>query len=292
MTKSGLTGKGATIAIVDWYASSTMRGDADTYAKAHGDAPFAAGQYNEMYDRSQWTLQPDPNNPNAVSCGDPSGEEALDVEMAHGLAPDANILYVGANSCTDADLMAAEAKIVDGHLADVVSNSWGEIMHTSDGQDLDPALIPAYDRIFQKGALEGIGFDFSTGDCGDDDPANAAGGANCAPDSARRQTEWPASSQWVTAVGGTTLGTDAQGGYAWEAAMGDRVAIARQGDAAWQAVPGQRVPFAFYFGGGGGRRRTSSSPGTRPGWCRRGWRRRRRAGTGRRGRCGPCRMSR
>jgi putative cell wall-binding protein len=135
----------------------------------------------------------------------------------------------------------------------VVSNSWGEIMHTTDGQDLDPAEIPAYDRIFQKGALEGIGFNFSSGDCGDDDPANAAGGgANCAKDSARKQTEWPTSDAWVTSVGGTTLATDAQGGYAWEAAMGDHVGVAKQGDAAWQAPQGATVPFSFYFGGGGG----------------------------------------
>jgi hypothetical protein len=175
--------------------------------------------------------------------------------MTHSLAPDANIVYVGANSCYDSDLMAAEQKIVDNHLADVVSNSWGEIMHTSDAGDMDPANMAAWDRIFQKGALEGIGFDFSTGDCGDDDPANAAGGgANCSSDSARKQTEWPASSSWVTAVGGTTLATDAGGNYAWEAAMGDHTAVARQGDAAWSAGPGksQTVPFSFWFGGGGG----------------------------------------
>jgi hypothetical protein len=256
VTKSGLTGKGATIAVVDWYASPTMHDDADKFATAHGDLAFAQGQYTEMYDQSQWTMLPDPNNPGAPSCGQPSdvaGEESLDVEMAHGLAPDANIVYVGANSCTDPDLMAAEAKIVDNHLADVVSNSWGEIMHTSDGQDLDPALIAGYDRIFQKGALEGIGFDFSSGDCGDDDPANfAGGGANCAPDSARKQTEWPTSSSWVTSVGGTTLATDAQGNYAWETTMGDHIAYAHQGDAAWGTVKGQKVPFSFYFGGGGG----------------------------------------
>ncbi|MBS2534115.1 cell wall-binding repeat-containing protein [Catenulispora sp. NF23] len=248
VTKSGMTGKGSTIAIVDWYGSPTMQADANQFATAHGDKAFAPGQYSEVLDQSQWT--------NVQACGgtaNVAGEEALDVEMTHGLAPDANIVYVGANSCTDPDLMAAEEKIVDQHLADVVSNSWGEIMHTTDGQDMDPSEIAAYDRIFQKGALEGIGFDFSTGDCGDDDPANAAGGgANCAPDSARKQTEWPVSSSWVTAVGGTTLATDAQGDYAWEATMGDHVGAAKQGDAAWGPVKGQKVPFSFYFGGGGG----------------------------------------
>jgi hypothetical protein len=248
VTKSGMTGKGATIAVVDWFGSTTMLGDANKFATAHGDKAFAPGQYSEIVDSSQWT--------NVDACGgtaNVAGEESLDIEMTHGLAPDANIVYVGANSCTDADLMAAEENIVDKHLADVVSNSWGEIMHTTDGQDLDPAEIPAYDRIFQKGALEGIGFNFSSGDCGDDDPANAAGGgANCAADSARKQTEWPTSDAWVTSVGGTTLATDSQGGYAWEAAMGDHVGVAKQGDAAWQAPQGATVPFSFYFGGGGG----------------------------------------
>src|SRR5258708_8230703 len=113
--------------------------------------------------------------------------------------------------------MAAEAYVVDNHAADVVSNSWGSIMHGTQGGDEVPAVMAAYGRIFQKGALEGIGFNFSTGDCGDDDPANAAGGgANCAGDSARKQAEWPVSSQWVTAVGGTTLATDKKGKYAWE----------------------------------------------------------------------------
>ena len=56
----------------------------------------------------------------------------------------------------------------------------------------------------------------------------------------------------MTAVGGTTLATDPQGDYAWEAAMGDHVGIARQGASAWSPVQGQKVPFAFYFGGGGG----------------------------------------
>lgn len=248
VTKSGMTGKGATIAVVDWFGSDTMEADANQFATAHGDAKFAPGQYNQIVDKSQWT--------NVTACGgtaNVAGEESLDVEMAHGLAPDANVLYVGANSCTDADLMTAEGNIVDHHLADVVSNSWGEIMHTTDGQDLPPAEIPAWDRIFQKGALEGIGFNFSSGDCGDDDPANAAGGgANCAADSARKQTEWPTSDAWVTSVGGTTLATDAQGGYAWEAAMGDHVGVAKQGDSAWQAPQGATVPFSFYFGGGGG----------------------------------------
>ena len=132
VTASGLTGKGATVAIVDAYGSSTMQADANQYATNHGDKAFKPGQYREVVDPTQWT--------NQDLCGGPEGwapEEALDVEMAHGLAPDASVVYVGANSCDDTDLLAALTTIVDNHLADVVSNSWGEIMHTTDGADVD-----------------------------------------------------------------------------------------------------------------------------------------------------------
>lgn len=233
------TGKGATIAVVDWYAADHMIDAANQWAGHNGVAAFRSGQYKEYFNKGAWN--------SADTCGDPSGEEALDVEMAHGLAPDANIVYVGANSCNDNDLMAAEQQIVDQHLADVVSNSWGALVHGKDG-DEDPAVMAQYDRIFQQGAAEGISFTFSTGDCGDDDPANKAGGAvNCGDNSARRQTEWPVSSQWVTAVGGTTLATNSSGGYNWEVAMGDHRATVKGNG--WSAAPGH-IP--FYFGGGGG----------------------------------------
>ncbi|NUR27969.1 MAG: hypothetical protein HOV83_19360 [Catenulispora sp.] len=233
------TGKGATIAVVDWYAADKMIDAANQWSSHNGVAAFRAGQYKEYYNRGAWN--------SSDVCADATGEEALDVEMAHGLAPDANIVYVGANSCNDNDLMAAEQQIVDQHLADVVSNSWGALVH-SNGGDEDPAVMAQYDRIFQQGAAEGISFTFSTGDCGDDDPANKAGGAvNCSANSARKQTEWPVSSQWVTAVGGTTLATNSGGGYAWEVAMGDHRAKV-QGNS-WSAAPG-RIP--FFFGGGGG----------------------------------------
>ena len=245
------TGKGATIAVVDWFASNTMEADANAWSADVGVPQFRPGQYREV------VANPD----TASKCADPRGEEALDVEMAHGLAPDANVVYVGAASCNDDDLMAAEQKIVDGHLADIVSNSWGALIHTTGG-DMDPAVMEQYDRIFQQGAAEGISFTFSTGDCGDDDPAwKAAGGANCSANSARKQTEWPVSSQWVTAVGGTTLATSNAGGsYAWEVAMGDHAGSAFPGDKSWSPVEGTKSAFQFYFGGGGGTSEDVSQP--------------------------------
>ncbi|MGK4581202.1 S53 family peptidase [Kitasatospora sp. HPMI-4] len=241
ITDAKVTGKGARIAIVDAYALGTMEQDANKFAQAHGDKPFAKGQYTEVVTKDKWNHQ--------TECGDWSGEEALDVEMAHGLAPDAKVVYVGANSCQDGDLNAALAKIVDGHLADIVSNSWGEIMHGKSG-DLDPAVIAADTQLFQLGAVEGISFTVSSGDCGDDSPQAAATGVNCEKDTTQAQTQWPSSSPWVTSVGGTALElANKAGKYGHEVNMGDVRSVLSADGKSWTPQPGAGT---FYFGGGGG----------------------------------------
>ncbi|WP_280692403.1 MULTISPECIES: S53 family peptidase [unclassified Kitasatospora] len=239
VTDAKVTGKGATVAIVDAYGLGTMQADANHFATAHGDQPFAPGQYKEVLTPNQWVHQAD--------CGDWSGEEALDVEMVHGLAPDANVVYVGANSCYDQDLTAALSNIVDNHLADIVSNSYGEIMHGKSG-DLDPAVIAADNQVFQLGATEGITFMASAGDCGDSSPGAAATGANCQPDTNQAQTQWPSSSPWITSVGGTTLELKNKAGdYGHELSMGDSRSVLSPDQKSWTPYPGN-----FYFGGGGG----------------------------------------
>jgi subtilase family serine protease len=242
VSASGLTGKGATVAIVDAYGSSTMLADANQYSTNHGDRPFRPGQYRELVTPAEWN--------NQDLCGGPEGwapEEALDVEMAHGLAPDAKVVYVGSNSCFDDDFLDAFNTIIDQHLADVVSNSWGEIMHSSAG-DVPADLIATYEQTFERAAIEGIGFQFSSGDCGDDDPVAAANGANCDPTTTRAQTEFPTSDPWVTSVGGTALGLASRAGsYGFETSMGDRRSVLSADGQSWQPFPG-----FFYFGAGGG----------------------------------------
>ncbi|HET9169382.1 MAG TPA: S53 family peptidase [Actinospica sp.] len=246
VSQTGLTGKGATIAIVNWYGSSTMEADADQYSVNHGDKPFAPGQYSEVSTPSQWT------NESLCGFGDNS-EEALDVEMAHGFAPNAKVVTVAANSCFDTDLQAAEAEIVDNHLADIVSNSWGESIFSTAG-DLDPSVMAAYDQIFEQGAAEGIAFDFSTGDCMNNDAFSVSSGLNCDPTVSRASVDWPTSSDWVTAVGGTALGLNKNGGYGFETAMGDdRSGRTAAGATAWAAAAGT-------FGGGGGVSETEAQP--------------------------------
>lgn len=260
ITASGLTGKGVTVAIIDAYGSSTMPADANQYSENHGDAPFAPGQFTQVVTPADWNSE--------AACDEPAGwapEESLDIEMVHGLAPKADVEYVGANSCNDDDLLAAIASVVDTHSANIISNSWGEIMHGTAGTGPDqdtitPQEIQAYTQVFEQAAVEGIGVQFSAGDCGDSSPASAVDGANCDPTTTEAQANWPDSSPWATSVGGTALYTStASGKYDFESTMGDLLSLPTTNSSGaitgWSPLPG-----AFYFGGGGGTSQDFNEP--------------------------------
>lgn len=192
------TGRGVTVAVLDAYGSPTVLADANEYATRHGDPPFLPGQYTEKVDPAAWTLQ------NVCGgSGSWSAEQTLDVEAVHALAPGANILYYGANSCQDSDLLAALTDVVAHHLADVVTASWGGPVKTSGG-GMSVDVMRRYDRLFQVAALEGITVDFSAGDCGVNAPTSKCGGES-GVGSTEPQTSFPASDPWVTAVGGTSI---------------------------------------------------------------------------------------
>ncbi|HUN32247.1 MAG TPA: S53 family peptidase [Trebonia sp.] len=218
ITKSGDTGKGVTVAVIDAYASPTMLTDANDYAKwvaAHGgnkslDKPFAKGQYRQVLHpgASGYDLTADPSASNPSGCGAEGwyGEESLDVESVHGQAPNANVVYVGASDCTDAGLGNAIAYVVNTHAASIVTDSWGEPTDTS-------SLTPVYDLMFKAGAAEGIGFFFSAGDDGYSDP-------NYEEATDAVQADYPDSSPWVTSVGGTSLAISSKNSYEFETGWG------------------------------------------------------------------------
>jgi subtilase family serine protease len=257
VTSTGLTGKGATIAVVDAYGSSTMLSDANRYATDTGDQPFAAGQYTEDVTPADWTTE--------HKCGGPAGwapEESLDVEMAHGLAPSADVVYVGANSCGNQSFIDAFNNIVDNHLADIVTNSWGSLIYSTKAKDGTTAgQIKEYEQVFQRAAIEGIGFQFSAGDCGDSSPGAAASGVNCDPNTPQAQANYPDSDPWVTSVGGTWLATSTKKGtYETELSMGNSLSLLSTDGKSWSPFPGN-----FYFGGGGGTSDVFAQPGYQKG---------------------------
>ncbi|MEU3484876.1 S53 family peptidase [Streptomyces massasporeus] len=226
------TGKGVRVVITDAYASPTIAYDAGTYAKRNGDAAWKTGQLHQSLPATYT---------NTEDCGASGwyGEETLDVEAVHAVAPAADVTYVGAASCTDGDLLDALGKVVDNHLADIVSNSWGEVEAVQ-----TPDLAAAYDQVFQLGAVEGIGFYFSSGDDGDE-----------VASSGTKQVDSPANSAWVTAVGGTSLAVGKNDTYLWETGWGTDKAVLSADGKSWTDFPG-----AFTSGAGGGTSRTVAEP--------------------------------
>ena len=201
VAQSGETGKGVTVAIIDAYTPATLESDASEYAQwAAGqpggnpalDKPFAHGQFTVVQHPGATTYD-DALPTDAVDCGASGwyGESTLDVESVHGMAPDANVTYVGASDCTDQGLGNAIAYVVNNHAASIVTDSWGEPFDTS-------TLTSVYDQMFQAGAAEGIGFFFSAGDSGYEDP-------NYEDATDQVEVDYPDSSPWVTSVGGTSL---------------------------------------------------------------------------------------
>ena len=146
VTGTGLTGKGATVAITDAYAAPTIRFDANHYATTHGDPAFTDTGLTESLPAKPFR--------NVNLCGGNGwfGEETLDVEAVHAIAPAANVMYYAARSCTDTDFIEALTRIVDQNKASIVTNSWGGLDSGTTG-----GLAAAYEQIFQQGALQGIG---------------------------------------------------------------------------------------------------------------------------------------
>jgi subtilase family serine protease len=226
----GYTGQGVTVAITDAYASPTIASDAATYAARHGDKPYKGGQLRQVLPKNY-------NSTDACGASGWYGEETLDIEAVHAVAPDAHIVYVGGASCNDNDLLDALNKVVDRHLADIVSNSWGDVE-----QNETPDIAAAYDQTFQFGAIEGIGFYFSSGDRGD----NVAS-------SGTKQVDTPGNSPWATSVGGTSLAVGKNDNYEFETGWGTEKGVLAPDGKSWSTP-------AYTSGAGGGTSRMYAQP--------------------------------
>ncbi|HEX9376225.1 MAG TPA: S53 family peptidase [Actinomycetota bacterium] len=192
-------GAGQTVAIIDAYASPTILQDVNQWSVNRGLPTMSPSQLVQVVAPGTYRS---PQNP----AQDPQGwygEETLDVEAVHGMAPAAKIVFVGAaNNYRDLD--AAMNHVVDNHLAQIVTNSYGFATEL-----LPPGYVKPLNDTLIQAAAEGIGVYFSSGDNGDE--TSRFGFAT---------TDWPASSPWVTAVGGTSLGVDQSGDRVLETGWG------------------------------------------------------------------------
>ena len=167
---SAASGASQTIAIVDAYDDPNAESDLSVYRSQYGLPPCttANGCFRKV-NQTGGTKYPRGN-------GGWGQEISLDVDMASAICPNCKILLVEASSNSFANLSAAvdEAAKLG---ANVISNSYGGSEYSSEVSDQSHYNHP------------GVAITVSSGD-------NGYG------------VEFPAASQYVTAVGGTTLTKD------------------------------------------------------------------------------------
>jgi subtilase family serine protease len=152
-------GRGQTVSLVELGLTPDMFLTLKDYAKAgHFLAP-SSRRYAEL-------------SLGKNTCGDPFFvEEQLDVETSYDMAPGANQLVVGGDSCNNGDfglqgLFDADIVTIDGTpgnhhhpLATISSNSWGP------GNDTQPAILTNIMHAYLvRAAAQGVGMYFASGD--------------------------------------------------------------------------------------------------------------------------------
>ncbi|HEY3531399.1 MAG TPA: S53 family peptidase [Nocardioides sp.] len=193
-------GAGQTVAIVDAYGSPTIRADANKFSTENGLPKLDQNNF-------QIVTPPGIGHVKDSKAQDPSGwlpEVAIDVEAVHAMAPGAKIVLVAAPN-DRSSLDEAVNWILVHHLANIVTNSWGFPVDLA-----SPGQGTRMERILETAAAEGIGVNFSTGDDGDNSGRFGV-----------QTVDFPATSPWANAVGGTSLFADEQGNYDSETGWGD-----------------------------------------------------------------------
>jgi hypothetical protein len=165
-------GSGETVAIVDAYDDPNAAADLATYRSYYGlpSCTTSNGCFKKVSQTGSTTSLPTADSGWA-------GEESLDLDMVSAVCPNCNILLVEAKSASDANLGTAVNEAVKLG-AKFVSNSYGGSESSSD---------TTYDSSYYN--HPGVAITASAGDSG-------------------YGAEYPAASQYVTAVGGTALSTD------------------------------------------------------------------------------------
>jgi subtilase family serine protease len=202
---AGYTGKGQTIVIIDSFGSPTITSDLQKF-----DTDY--GLPNPPSFRVLSPLGTVPFNPNDNVQLGWAEETSLDVEWSHAIAPDANIVLLTSPVAETEgvqglpEFLELEQYALTNHLGKIFSQSWAateNTLFTPEGKQ----VIANFENFYQRADAQGVTIFSSTGDSG---TANPDVNGNTYP---FPTVNFPASSPWVTAVGGTTLNADVNGNY-------------------------------------------------------------------------------
>ncbi len=215
--RAGDLGAGQTIVLMDAYGSPTAAQDLETFHQTFYPS-LPAPDFDEIYPGGR------PNygngcHGNGTGISGPcaaanwSGEATLDIEWAYAIAPLAHIVLVGVPPAETLgvqgfpNLFKALRTVVDQYPAGtVISQSFGVTEQTFGGAA--KTQTARFDAVYKAAAAKG-------------DTVLASSGDNGTTGTSKQQHEstsysyptvgWPASSPYVTAVGGTQL----QYGWTW-----------------------------------------------------------------------------
>lgn len=240
LQRSPLDGAGQTIAVVGAFGAPSMRRDLATYSAKNG---LPAADYTDV-------LPDTVEESFGCSAADWQPEQALDLEALHAMAPKAKLVYVGAGDC-GSGFDTAMSRVLDDGLASIVSNSWGStgLDTMADSEFVDDAtrqsiVVMLHQQL--QAAGQGVGLYFASGDFGDDSVLLGS-----------PAVDFPASSPFVTAVGGTAAALTRSGKRAFTTVWGENVATVngRKGQR-WSP----KLPGIFVAGAGGGRSSLFAAP--------------------------------
>jgi subtilase family serine protease len=197
----GITGRGATVVIVDPYGSPTIASDLRTFDRTEGISDPPALRI----------IRPAGQVP-AFTAGHPgmaawASETTLDVEYAHTIAPGATLVLAETPGGTTAggvsmsQVVTAEKYVVAHHLGDVISQSF-----IATEQGIGSAAIRALRGAYTAAYAHHVTVLSGSGDTGAAGLERGGTAFYSYP-----VTGWPASDPLVTAVGGTRLNLDAAG---------------------------------------------------------------------------------
>ena len=183
------TGGWGAIALVDAFHDSHASSDLTYFSSFFGlpKAHFTLIKANSSYGTLEGLTASCSGTPPSASANGWDLEESLDIEWAHVMAPNAEILLVEACSNSYNDLLYAEVVAgieVSSYGGGDISNSWGG------GESSAQLGSSGYDNFFYRYYWQNITYFASAGDSGG-------------------EVIYPSSNPWVVSAGGTTINRDA-----------------------------------------------------------------------------------
>jgi subtilase family serine protease len=216
---AGVVGAGQTIVIIDSYGSPTIAADLAAFDAGYGLPDPPSFKVLAPLGSVPWNPTLYPDQPGWAA------ETTLDVEWAHALAPGAAIILLTSPVAETEgvqglpEFLALEKYALDHHLGKIISQSWSATENTlfaDAAGPQGPRVVEEFTEFYERAADEHVTVLAAAGDDGSSNPETDGVTFYAFP-----TVGFPASSPWVTAVGGTSLSTDTSGNYQSETVWND-----------------------------------------------------------------------